>query len=353
MILGPTHQPFLSKYSMAIRGCAVRATVYFQVTSRFYRLLLAFVLLLLIVMASLFFYSSIFFSKRSYYIDAEVLHAEFAFAGDRVWEIFDTVLCKEIDISRNTFGHRGGNKFPSDKIACNSSAYTEEKFDIIRLLWKSGSRAEISRDSVSKRMSLRLLTNIADDRGNELPKGAIIKFKYDDTSKYDALAFAGNIVLGSSRIARGDNILLSGTYQAREMDYFGRIAMRERSTVVQEGKIYLGGFVQVVNLDQEEGKSSDINLYGYFAPAVEVNGALRVVVISEASNSAIEIGYPGLSAPVLVRPDWVERAIASPLLLVSTLLISLFANTVAVAIGLFSLVRRRVASEVQSIGQNE
>lgn len=165
-----------------------------------------------------------------------------------------------------------------------------------------------------------------------------------------ALAFVGLLTLGMEINAGATGYVLEGDYSIYEKGLLARFLTWTRLVrdwspdITRTGKIGRGDEVRIVCQNRWQSECGGQEIEGKLGfHATPVSGSItiselddvgmHVVALGEEADSLLELSYLGRSEPILVRPNWVQRAAASSGLLALSLLFSLIAPLLLPVLG--------------------
>jgi hypothetical protein len=175
-----------------------------------------------------------------------------------------------------------------------------------------------------------------ESRDNEPASQKFYILTHEQVRENGALAFIGLLTLGMEINAGATGYVLEGDYAIYEKGLLARALPHWSPDVTRTGNIRRGDEVRIVcqNRWLSECDGDEIAGKPGFYPN-PVSGSItisdmedvgmHVVALGEEADSLLELSYLGRSEPLLVRPNWVQRAAASSGLLALSLLFSLIA----------------------------
>lgn len=241
-------------------------------------------------------------ADRTILISAHSASMEIQFSGDAgFWDLGSVLVCEplvKIDRSRT----RGTD-------ICDPRRY-EQKHEIVSLKWQDGSHIVVS---TNEEGSLEiLLKNVA-----EYKSGTILHLPRAEWSALGALSFSGFAHLGQVAATGETKLLTSGAYDIREKPF-----LMNATEIIKNGSFRPGEKVGVFRDDGKE--QSQTRVYGYVLPSQHGPKNFQVSLVSETGPSKISVSYLGGEDRIEIAPNWIDRSIASPLILALSILVPVF-----------------------------
>lgn len=155
----------------------------------------------------------------------------------------------------------------------------------------------------------------------DFPEGTILIVPSSEWLEGGALTFSAEMTVGKS-ISDGERFYLTdGRWEARET---GMITSLLRSNVTEV--IKTGDFVRGATASVWSG-NAPIQMNGHITPGgTPDRPLLELVAVSQPGNLELHVGYPGADIPTIIRPDLVDVALSSPLLLAIAVVLSVLAS---------------------------
>jgi hypothetical protein len=241
-------------------------------------------------------------ADRTIVISAQSASMEIQFSGDAgFWDLGSVLVCEplaKIDRSRT----RGTD-------ICDPRRY-EQKHEIVSLKWQDGSHIVVL---ANKEGSLEIrLKNVA-----KYKSGTILHLPREEWTALGALSFSGFIHLGQVAATGETRLLTSGTYDIREKPF-----LMNATETIKNGSFRPGEKVGVFRDDGKE--QSQTRVYGYVLPSQHGLKNFQVSLVSETGPSKIFVSYWGGEDRIEIAPNWIDRSIASPLILALSILVPVF-----------------------------
>jgi|GEM_PF-3522258 len=258
-----------------------------------------------------------FRQTRSFVIEARTRSATITFiGGTNHWDLGTVTLCSP----RPRLDPRA-----APQSHCNPARYAESRTDL-SLSWPEGAQVQIT-DDPQRGLSLRL------SGSPEAPDGTLVWLTPEAFARLGTLSFIGHLILGRSALSGEGGLLISGSYEARERPLFSRSTEAVKTGILRNGD----------SVTLREGNGPAL-VFGHFSPPAEQDQhGFQLTAISAPGRTALEISYFGGKEPNLIRPNWVDRALSSPLLIAGLFLLSTGAGQIQLLLA--SLERLRAGRE--------
>ncbi len=239
---------------------------------------------------------------RTIVVSAETASMEIQFSGNaEYWDFGSVVVCEplaKIDRSK-----RRGTEI------CDPRRYAQKR-EIVNLNWRDGSHIVVS--STAEGSFEILLKNLS-----EYKSGTILHFPRSEWSALGALSFSGFAHLGKVALTGETKLLMSGTYDIREKPF-----LANATETIKNGNFRPGEEVGLFHGDGE--KQSRTRVYGYVLPSLHDSKMFQVSLVSEPGPSTIFVSYLGGEDRIEIAPNWIDRSIASPMILAISILVPVF-----------------------------
>ena len=272
-------------------------------------------LLLLLVWSSLG-------ARRSFLVEADTaaLSLRFSTSGT-AWPFDALTVCRRREVP-----DLGA---PAGEGPCATSIYGIETVKGAPLMFPKGLLAEVSLGSAGE-----LLIRVEDGGTDALPDGTLVVVDAPSLGAAGALPFVAELTLGAQLSAGQRAYLKEGRWEAREdglaSGWFGG-----GTEVVKSGDLTRGSTATPLLSDVP------VAVFGHITP-MEEDTAVKVVALTPPGDTALRITYFGTDRPTIVRPDWMDSALASPLLLALAAVLSVLASMMQVLADLGGLLAKSV-----------
>jgi hypothetical protein len=243
-----------------------------------------------------------FSSSRSFLIEARTGELELTFGnGANEWRLPDATLCLPAAM-------------PQDEPSafCDAGSFADGPPAERLIYWRENEKVKVQ-IMPDGALIIRSLAGTKD-----IPAGGYLFVSPGIWNESSTLLFLAKTTLGSDIASGTRHYLWSGSWEAREASA-ATFLFRSETEVVKSGTFAAGARVSVVNGE------NDIVSYGHIARRSS-DGPMDVTMLSDFDDSSLSIRYYGVQGQVLVRPDWVDVATNSPLLLAIAALFPLLAS---------------------------
>lgn len=265
--------------------------------------------------------SSVSGGKRSFVLDLQTTVLNLKFEGNITQWAFDSaILCRRLDQPNLSVAQGQG--------PCSAIFYDIEPTDALLLNWREGVEIEV-RTSGPDRIVIEILEGVQPGA----PEGSLIVIPAETWIRAGALTFLAQLEAGS-RIGTGQQTyLLGGRWEARQEAAVLSL-FRDMPETVRSGQAVLGTTLSVYEDNQP------VPVFGYLTPDLS-SGLVHfnLVAHSAPGNTELRVRVFGADGPTIVRTDWIDIALSSPLLLALAVLFSILASLTQV----FTDVRTTIA----------
>ena len=263
--------------------------------------------------------NTLFGPERTFVITARTLSADIKFSGTaNAWSLSAARLCPAL--LRPT-----RQKASGVMQLCSASRFEPDIALTEPIVWQDGSEITVRVNPLGK-LEILLRSDVG-----KMPKGSLIISGIEDWRKDGVLAFTGLAALGSELRSGNPDILLGGMYEVREIGLFSRLSV-PRTHVVQTGLLNRGDQVSVVLAGDNSTPSL---VYGHLAaPDQDQSIAMNTTTISATGDPALRVSYFGGQTPIIIRPDWIDSALANPTLIAAAFLVSFIASVLQLVLSL-------------------
>jgi hypothetical protein len=243
---------------------------------------------------------------QTWVLSTETYGATITFRGlNNQWALGNATICK----ARATPLRTAPDGAASD--LCDPRRFHPAELGDVILDWPDQAMIELRQ--AGQRMELRLLSDTPD-----LPRSSLVFFASDTPDRQGALGFAGTLEIGNLMSTGARNYLVEGTYMVREMGFLASLFAR-RTNVVKTGVFTRGDVVSIVGSDSHDPATG----FGHITQGATPQDPLHVVFLSSGRSGAVQINALGQDKPAFLKPDWLERALASPFLIMIAFFVSL------------------------------
>ncbi|MGH1417018.1 MAG: hypothetical protein ACRBB0_26270 [Pelagimonas sp.] len=244
---------------------------------------------------------------RTIVVSANTRSLEVDFVGRAdFWDIGTVTICEPLAKFDRT-------KSRGDTL-CDARRFTQKEA-VVEIQWRDNSRVWVTARS-------RDTWEVNIQKHVDFVKGTRIFLSQAQFESLGVLSFSGFVSMGKVASTGEVDLLLSGDYEIREKPLLGSV-----TETVKKGRLRLGEQVQVTH----ESDNSRARVYGYATPSATTETGMLVSVVSEPGDTQISINYFGGTGAIEVAPNWIDRALSSPLILALTILIPLLLAIIQVA----------------------
>jgi len=271
-------------------------------------------MILMLVLTALMVAALVFGSSRSFLVEARTASLTLTFgtasgpdgtprpAGDE-WRLTGALACRPAPLPRR------GATDPCGAAYAPQGAPGEHILD-----WAPGTTIRLRNDA-DGRLTIEIRAGMA-ARG--YPDGTLLILEPAAQRRLGALTFHAAATLGEDMAAGARFYLTGGRWEAREA---GRVTSMFRggvTEIIKTGDFATGARARIL----KDGEPAQVS--GQVVPAPG-GGPMEVTIISEAGDTALGVRHFGVRDEVVIKPDWVDIAVDSPLLLALAAIFSLLA----------------------------
>jgi hypothetical protein len=134
--------------------------------------------------------------------------------------------------------------------------------------------------------------------------------------RHGALVVNGAVILGSDMASGARDYLISGRWEARQDS---AASTRPSMEVVRSGDFSRGASVEIRQgkwLFGLFGKQQRATVFGHLTPSLDPNSSGFIMsFLSETGRLEMHLRYFGLEHPAIVRPDFLDTILTSPIML--------------------------------------
>lgn len=241
-------------------------------------------------------------ADRTLIVEATATGIDIRFAGQaNGWHFGQATICTPRERIERTLPRGSG--------ACDARRYEERSGEALRIDWSPGAEAKLSSPR-PQTLVLELFGQAGwDDRTR-------IIIDRNEWSALGVLSFNGAARIGNQVSSGETRMVLSGTYEAREKPLWS-----EDTEVLKAGKIRRGESAEIMIAGV--GGREPAEVFGHISEVEPGKPGFNVGLVSVLGPVSLQIGYFGGAKPVNIAPTWVDRALASPLVLALAFLLSI------------------------------
>ncbi|MFN4153897.1 MAG: hypothetical protein ACK4HF_04535 [Paracoccaceae bacterium] len=244
-------------------------------------------------------------STRTIVVEAETTGLEITFAGQaNDWALGPVTVCvprPQIDRS-----------LPRGDGQCDARRYLERSEDSLRINWNQNAAVRVTSTS---------LGGLAFDMSGQtdVENRTRVILSAESWQANGALTFSGTTRIGDQLASGETHMILSGSFEMREKP-FGS----ETTEVLKTGPLRRGESALIM-MPTEDGPMA-AKVFGHITPAEDSSSRIAVGVVSAPGQVFLQLGFYGAAVPTRISPSWVDRALASPLVLALVAIMSLVLN---------------------------
>lgn len=274
------------------------------------------------VLLLLFVWSSVIGVTRIFILDLRTTALTLAFeTGTTSWSFPQATVCRRIEEPDFTAPEREG--------PCGAQIYAVETAAPFEIAWPEGAELELTLSELGE-LSIEVRGGAVPD----LPVGSRIEVDPGSWTAAGAITFAAELTVGAPVSSGQRHYLLDGRWEARQRALF-LAGTRDVSEIVKAGEAIRGSTLEVRVAD---GRAL---MLGHVTKGTgDAVPVLEVVAVSEAADTELWLGLFGTEKPSVIRPDWIDTAISSPILLALAAVLSVLASMTQVISDLASSFRR-------------
>jgi hypothetical protein len=240
-------------------------------------------------------------STRTFVLEAQATGLNITFSGQfNDWALGPTVVCTPRAKIIRTLP-RGSGK-------CDSRRYLEEAVESFRINWSNGASVEVTSPTPGV-ISLEIFEQL------EIADRTRLIVERDGWMTTGALTFNGTARIGDQLASGETKMVLSGSYEAREKPLWS-----EKTEVLKSGLIRRGESAAV--LAETATGATMAEVYGHITPADGDQPGFIVGAVSAPGLVFLQLGFFGATTPTQIAPNWIDRALTSPLILALAALLS-------------------------------
>lgn len=265
------------------------------------------ILALAFVLFGGFVLSATLVTQRSFLLQGVTSSLTIRFAGlETGWLFPEAIVCRPLEQPNPR-----GEDLPDQ--VCPSTIYSEEAVSDLEFGWRQDEEVLITTDTDG---TLRIERIAGSDP--DYPAGTIVVLDQQQWRRNGALAFEGVIELGEDIASGARHYLMSGRWEARQTS-FATGLLRSITDVVKVGELARGTQAGVFI------GGSPANMTGHITPSFDLPEGFDFVLISEPGRTELRLELYGFDEPLVLRPDWIDTAVTSPLFLAAIVLLTLLA----------------------------
>lgn len=259
--------------------------------------------------------------QRSFLIDAHSSVLQITFDGANAWSFPEATICLPRDIPDRNAQPRPGE-------VCSAIDQAAQQIESLTIPWPD--RTVVTLRAEAGAIGTRLRIILPDGMAEEYPPNTEIVLDPAVWQSNGALLFSGNAVLGTVLGSRERYYLHSAHWEARQTSLITGL-LRSATDTVMSGDAIRGAQISVAIWDWQQNEwgreRRSATIFGHVTPIVAVDGlpAFAVTLVSEPGRTELNVGHYGLDDMATIRPDIIDTAASSVLLIAAIAVISLAA----------------------------
>ncbi|QUJ76965.1 hypothetical protein KDD17_02630 [Sulfitobacter albidus] len=262
-----------------------------------------------VVIVCLFVALAVFSKSRTFVIEAETTAAGFTFQGEsNDWYLAGATICRlrdQPDFTR-----------VADTSVCDPRFYEITDQRDLTLQWPNGAKVDVA---LTNQGDLRLSLQSAGP--DNLAEGTILIVTEADWRDTGALTFSAHTTVGRPISAGEQFYLTRGNWEARESGLITSFLRANVTEVIKTGELMRGATASVRSANQP------VRMNGHVTPKdFSDTPSLEIFALSQPGDVELHVGYSGTDIPTIIRPDLVDVALSSPLLLAIAIILSMLAS---------------------------
>lgn len=250
-------------------------------------------------------------SKRSFLVVAQTSIVDLAFeSSTNTWNFPAATICRLKPVPDLRSQDGAG--------PCNAGVYEVNGTASFTIEWDAGAVVRMTVEG--DQLVLTILSGQSD-----LPDRTRVVVRRSAFDAAGVLPFSARLTLGAPISAGQRQLLQGGRWEARETGIMTSLLRSNVTEVVKAGEIVRGSTLTV-----HEADGPTVMLGHVTSARADGDPYLEVVALSRPGAQNIEVAYFGMAEPTIIRPDLIDAALSSPLLLAFGILLSLLAAAVQI-----------------------
>ena len=192
---------------------------------------------------------------------------------------------------------------------CDLRRYIEDARTNMRINWTEGASVLVTSPT-----SGGLVLDVTGQ--SDIPDRTRIILPPLSWSETGALTFSGSARIGNQLASGETGMILGGSFEVREKPLWS-----DNTEVLKSGLIRRGESAGVVMKDSSSEKSADI--FGHITKGDPGKLGFSVGIVSAPGPVFLQLGFFGSAKPTQVAPNWIDRALTSPLILALAAVLSI------------------------------
>lgn len=184
---------------------------------------------------------------------------------------------------------------------CDLRRYIEDERTDMRINWNEGASVLVTSPT-----SGGLVLDVTGQ--SDIPDRTRIILPPLSWSKTGALTFSGRARIGNQLGSGETGMVLGGSFEVREKPLWS-----DNTEVLKSGQIRRGESATVVTKNSSGEKNADI--FGHITNGDPGKLGFSVGIVSAPGPVFLQLGFFGSAKPTQIAPNWIDRALTSPLIL--------------------------------------
>jgi len=262
--------------------------------------------LMALILAVLFVALTTIGVSRSFLLEVQSAGAQITFHGTaNAWHFPHAVICEPKPVPDLRQSSEPG-------AYCSSGLYVATGPQDFSTIWPANAVIDLRIDGDGA-----LVAEVVSG-ASQYPAGTLIVIPEGSWLRHGALAFQGAVVVGEDMASGARHYLTEGRWEARETGLAISL-FRDITEMVKDGKFARGAQAAVY-----KGKKAAV-MFGHITPS-EDKPVFHVTMISEPGSTELHLSHYGFNQPSVIRPDWIDSTLSSPLMLATILILTFFAS---------------------------
>ncbi len=262
--------------------------------------------LIALILAVLFVALTATGAKRSFLVEVQSAGAQITFHGAaNAWHFPNAVICSPRPIPNPRRASEPG-------AYCSAGIYEVSNTQEFNAVWSANSTVDLRIDNDGA-LVMEILTGTPHH-----PAGTLIVIPANSWLRHGAFAFQGAVVIGEDMASGARHYLTEGRWEARETGLAISL-FRDITEVVKHGEFARGAQATVYKGNKPAVMS------GHVTPSVD-KPVFHLAMISEPGSTELHLSHFGFKQPSVIKPDWIDSTLSSPLMLAAILILTLLAS---------------------------
>lgn len=279
--------------------------------------------LLLAVLLAVFAAMTLGSNKRTLLIQARTGGATLTFVGNsNSWLVPEAVICTPREAP--DWGQQGGGEI------CDAALFEIQTLQDHTIQWREGDTVELTQ-SPDGQLAILLRA------GTSAPKGTLVFLPAEHWRHTGALTFTAVATVGRRMASGVTGYLVEGHWEAREGGFWTSLLRSNDTEIVKSGELSRYTSASVWTNDAPSP------MFGFVMPSddKDTESSFHIAVLSHPADVELHVEHFGTINPSVIKPDLIDLALSSPLLLALAILLSLLASLSQIVWDLADRISRR------------